>query len=67
MNREKLLQSLRRLARKKGVPFEVYQSLGKGSHYRVRFGDRKTIIQKRIDPNVLRSILKQLDVDPADL
>lgn len=45
MKREALIRELRALARKEGKSFEVFTDRGKGSHYRVRFGDRITTIQ----------------------
>jgi len=44
MKREALLRELRALARKRGLVFEVFTDKGKGSHYRVRFGDKLTTI-----------------------
>ena len=45
MNRDALIRELGKLARQQGRQFEVMTNRGKGSHYRVRFGDRMTTIQ----------------------
>jgi hypothetical protein len=45
MKREALIRELRAIARKQGRIFEVFTDRGKGSHYRVRLGDRITTIQ----------------------
>ncbi len=45
MKRDALIRELRRLARKTGKQFEIVRDHGKGSHYRVRFGDRFTVVK----------------------
>ena len=45
MKREQFLRQLRREAREAKVEFRVDESEGKGSHYRVYFGERRTIVQ----------------------
>ena len=67
MNRDDLIRALRHYCRKRGVPFEVNTARGRGSHYRVSVGQRWTIVQTKLDPHNIRTILKQLDVDPAEL
>jgi hypothetical protein len=65
MKREALIRELRALARKDGVAFEVFTDRGKGSHYRVRFGDRMTTIQSgELSRLTVRTIRRQLGVDP---
>ena len=44
MTRDALLRELRAYARAHKLAFEVDTKLGKGSHYRVTLGDRRTII-----------------------
>lgn len=64
MKRDALLRELRALARSSGKEFEVFTDKGKGSHYRVRFGDRFTTIQSGELSNLMvRTIRKQLDID----
>lgn len=67
MNRDDLIRALRRYCRKRDVFFEVETRRGKGGHYLVAVGDRRTTVQSSLDPNKIRTILKQLGVDPADL
>ncbi len=64
MKREALIRELRALARKSGREFEVFTDKGKGSHYRVRFGDRFTTIQSgELSNQMVRTIKRQLGID----
>jgi hypothetical protein len=64
MKRDALLRELRALARKQGRAFEVFTDKGKGSHYRVRFGDRLTTVQSGDLSNLMvAKIRKQLGID----
>ena len=64
MKREALIRELRTLARKSGKHFEVAQDHGKGSHYRVFFGDRFTTIKSgELKPGYVALVKKQLGVD----
>lgn len=64
MKREALLRELRALARKQGRTFEVFTDKGKGSHYRVRFGDRLTTVQSDdLSKLMVARIKKQLGID----
>ncbi|MCR5856039.1 hypothetical protein [Mesorhizobium sp. J428] len=64
MKREALLRELRALARKQGRTFEVFTDKGKGSHYRVRFGDRLTTVQSGdLSKLMVARIKKQLGID----
>ena len=64
MTREALIRELRALARKQNLTFEVFTERGKGSHYRVRFGDRITTIQSGELSNLrVRTIKKQLGIE----
>ncbi len=64
MKREQLLRDLRKLAKETGKQFDVYEDRGKGSHYRVTFGDRFTTIKSgELTPGYVRLIRKQLGVD----
>lgn len=67
MKRDDLIRELRRLARKRGLPFELIKDRGKGSHYIVRIGDQISTVQSgELDPYHVKRILKQLKVDPAE-
>jgi len=64
MKREALIRELRAIARERGVSFEVITDRGKGSHYRVRLGDRRTTIQSgELTPLKVRTIRKQLGIE----
>ena len=64
MKREALIRELRALARKRKLEFEVFTDRGKGSHYRVRFGDRITTIQSgELSALMVKTIMKQLGID----
>jgi len=67
MTREQLIRDLRKFARRTGREFEVDKRRGKGSHYSVRLGQRRTTIPSHLYPVLIDAILRQLDVDPADL
>ncbi len=64
MTREALIRELRALARQRNLHFEVFTDRGKGSHYRVRLGDRRTTIQSgELSPLMVRTIRKQLGIE----
>ncbi|WP_158873978.1 hypothetical protein [Antarcticirhabdus aurantiaca] len=64
MKREALIRELRQLARQAGVEFVVTPNAGKGSHYLVRFGTKRTIIQSgELKPQRVKDIRKQLGID----
>jgi len=67
MNRDQLIRAIRKLARKRNVHFLVDKKKGKGSHYRVEFGAKWTIIQSDLTPRRIERLLDQLDIDPADI
>jgi hypothetical protein len=61
--RDDFLRELRVLARRKGLFLVIDMKQGKGSHYKVRVGDRQTIMPASIGRFLRRSILKDLDLD----
>ncbi len=64
MTREALIRELRKLARQNGVAFEVETNRGKGSHYRVTYGDRQTTVKSgELRPGYVDLIRKQLGVE----
>jgi len=64
MTREALLRELRKTARTLGLEFEVVVNRGKGSHYRVRLGNRMTTIKSgELKPGYVRLIKQQLAVE----
>ncbi|RYE43624.1 MAG: hypothetical protein EOP24_27755 [Hyphomicrobiales bacterium] len=67
MNRDQLIRALKAYCRKRELHFLEDRKKGKGSHYRVEVGDKWTTVQSDLNPGKIRTILKQLGVDPADL
>ena len=64
MKREQLLQELRKLARRNGKSFEVFDNHGKGSHYRVTYDGRQTTIKSgEMKPGYVKLIKKQLGIE----
>ena len=66
-----LLRKLRRLARRRGVPFEFDAAGGKGGHGLISFGHRRTTLRssrhKEVPTGSLRGMLSDLGLDPKDL
>ncbi len=67
MNRNQLIQRLRKYARKNKLHFEVDTKKGKGSHYTVTVGEKWTMVQSDLTPGRIERLLKQLELDPADI
>lgn len=64
MKREALIREPWKLAKSLGKDFEIYTDHGKGSHYRVKLGDRRTTIKSgELKPGYVRLIKKQLGVE----
>jgi len=64
MKREQFIQLLRKLAREKEIPFAVIKIDGKGSHYRIVFGQKATILKSgEINPGYMRLVKKQLGIE----
>ena len=64
MTRDQFLKELRKFARKNGLGLQIDRKLGKGSHYRVRLGDRVTTIKSgELSPGYVRLIRKQLGIE----
>ena len=64
MNRDELVRRLRRVARARGMTFDLDTARGKGSHAVIRLGDRRTIVPRgELKRGTLRGILKQLGVE----
>ncbi|PLX36960.1 MAG: hypothetical protein C0605_07780 [Hyphomicrobiales bacterium] len=61
MTREQLIKTLKKEARKAGVRFEIDTKKGKGSHYRVKYGNRVSTIQSgELSPLHVKTIRRQL-------
>ena len=67
MNREDLIRALRKYCRKNGIRFELDTKRGKGAHYLVIVGDRRTTLQSNMSAHIIRLALKQLGISPEDL
>lgn len=58
------MRELREAARRLGKSFEVIENRGKGSHYRVRLGEKFTTIKSgELTPGCVRLIKKQLEIE----
>jgi hypothetical protein len=63
MKREALIRELRVFARRQNKEFEVFTDRGKGSHYRVKLGDKITTIQSgELSKLMVKTIKQQLGV-----
>jgi hypothetical protein len=67
MNRDQLIRALRHLAKKRGVLFEVDTKKGNGSHYRIKFDDKITILQQQLNEGRIERVLKQIGLSIKDL
>jgi hypothetical protein len=64
MKREAFIRELRAIARERNQIFQVFTDKGKGSHYRIRIGDRLTTIQSgELSKLMVKTIRKQLGID----
>lgn len=66
-SRDQFISRLGRYCRKRGLNFEFDAGRGKGSHGRVRIGDRSTIVKSgELSPLYIGLVLKQLGL-PKDV
>lgn len=66
MKREQFLSGLRVFCRKNGLAMDVDERHGKGSHYTVRVGHRRTTVKSgELARKEVQTMLKQLGL-PAD-
>jgi hypothetical protein len=64
VTRDTFLRRLRRYAARQGLPLDVAHARGKGSHYRVRLGDRVSTVQSgELSPFHVERICKQLGIE----
>src|SRR5262245_28137309 len=64
------IRRLRRLARKRGVAFDMDTRQGRGSHRIVYFGARRTTVKdlkEEIGKGLLRQMCNDLEIEPSDL
>jgi antitoxin HicB len=71
MTRDELIKRLRRLARKRGLEFDVDREHGKGSHWMVRFGSASQPVpqagSRELAKGTLRAILRNFGLKPRDV
>jgi mRNA interferase HicA len=70
MTGNEFIRRLRRLGRERGIEVRLDELKGKGSHAALYYGRRRTTLKdrrKEIGPGLLRSMLRQLGLDPRDL
>lgn len=65
MTRVQFIRELRRMARERGEYLIVETARGKGSHVRVRLGERVSIVQAKLTPFAMGRVLKQLGLVPG--
>ena len=64
MKREQFLRDLRKAAKARGLELEVFEDRGKGSHYRIRLGERMSTVKSGdLSPTYIRLVRKQLGID----
>ena len=71
MTREELIRRLRRIAKARGVAFDVLASRGKGGHWTVRFGDVSLPVPQAhgrdLATGTVRGILRRFGIAKKDL
>ncbi len=64
MKRDQFLRELRKAAKARGLELAVFEDRGKGSHVRVRLGDRMSTVKSgELSPTYVRLVRKQLGLD----
>ncbi len=65
MKRDRFTSRLRRYARKNGLGYRLVKRAGKGAHYVVYVGERRTTVKAgELSPGYVRLLLKQLRLPP---
>ena len=71
MTRDELIRRLRRLARKRGVAFDVVAARGKGGHWTVQYGAVRIPVPQAkggdLAPGTLGTILRNFGLRRDDL
>jgi mRNA interferase HicA len=70
MNGSEFEKRIKKVGRRRGVPVSFDRGHGKGSHGRLRYGDRFTTLKdrkKEIGPGLLIAMLDQLGLTRKDL
>lgn len=63
MKRRAALQIIRSAAKTKGRTVTIDKTAGKGSHYKVIAGTKKTTLPKEVSEPLMKVILKQLNLE----
>lgn len=66
MKRDDATKIIRIEAEKRGLDVVVDTKAGKGSHAKITVGTRKTTIAVKVNPTMLKIILKQLNLKGDD-
>lgn len=70
MNGADFIKQVRKIGRQRGVAVRFVPRAGKGSHGKLFYGARFTMVKdrkKEIEIGLLRSMAKQLGLDPKDI
>ena len=70
MTAEEFVRLIRKLGRSRGVPVSLESRRGKGSHIRLTYGNRFTMVKdrrKQLGPGLLASMLRQLGLTRDDI
>jgi mRNA interferase HicA len=71
MTRDELIRRLRRLAKRRGVAFEIDRERGKGGHWVIRFGEAMQPVPEAhgrdLPKGTLHAILRNLGLTLRDL
>ena len=62
IKRNEAIKIIRAEAKKRGLDVALNTKAGKGSHAKITVGDRQTTIAAKINPIMLKAILKQLNL-----
>ena len=70
MNGNELIKILKKIGREKGLAVRLDRKRGKGSHFTLYFGMKRTIMKdrtKEISPGLLNNILANLGLKKEDI
>ena len=70
MKGSEFIKQVKKLAKTKGLPFEVRKERGKGSHITLYYADRYTILRNPKDELktvTYHAMLKQLGIDKSEI
>jgi len=70
MNGNELIKILKKAGNKQGLAVRIDRKRGKGSHFTLYFGNKRTIMKdrtKEIGPGLLKKILENLGLKRKDI